>query len=179
MKIICSLLFACLCFSSDLFASTLVFVKIDGIPGESTITGHVNEIEALSFSISALQGGLTTFVGGAGSAAKSQFSPLTIFKEIDKTSPMLFINCALGKKIPTVTLILSDNSAPEAPPTDYFKIVLTNVVISSVNDNQAVNGELPLESVSFAYQKIQWTFTPKGGVSPVTGAFDILTNKQF
>jgi type VI secretion system secreted protein Hcp len=175
MKTLPAFLLAIACLNSPLLASTDIFLKVDGIPGESNATGHTNEIVAISYKIGAQQTGLTNFVGGGGGAGKSQFTPLTVYKIVDLTSPALFVACALGKPIPSVTLSVAKNVDV---PVDYFKIILTNVVISSVSDSGEASeaNNAPIEAVSFSYQKIQWVFTPTGGGVEIGTGFDVKKN---
>src|SRR4029079_5525240 len=80
------------------------FLKIEGIPGESFDETHRGEIEGLAVALGALQPHLQRFAGGGASASKTEISPITITKPVDKSSPLLFLSCATGEHLPTATI---------------------------------------------------------------------------
>ena len=73
------------------------FVKIQDINGESTVQGHANEIDVFSFKLGVSQKGITDFGGGAA-AGKAMFLPVVIHKNVDISSPQLFLAC-VGVKV--------------------------------------------------------------------------------
>src|SRR5438132_10298110 len=114
-------------------ASFEVFLKIEGIEGDSTASNHENEINVLTFNIGVLNSG--TFVGGGG-GGKAKFTDLTVFKFIDKASPQLFVASASGNFIPSATLVVR-KSAPN--PFPIYRLVLDNVLITSVNNSGTID----------------------------------------
>ncbi len=155
-------------------ASFEVFLKIEGIEGDSTDPRHTNEINVVSFNIGVLN--TETFAtGGGGGAGKVQFTDLTVFKFIDKASPQLFVAAALGDHIRSATLVVR-KSGPN--PFTFYEIVLQDVLISSVNDNASTtdqNGNL-LEQITLNWARITWTFIPQNPDgsrgAPITHFFD-------
>ncbi|MEA3187934.1 MAG: type secretion system secreted protein Hcp [Chthoniobacter sp.] len=172
--------FAICCLPTTGYSTVQVFLKLDGINGDSVDPSHTNEIDVLTFKIGMQQRGLA-LAGGAASAAKSDFLPLSVFKAIDKSSPALFVACASGQHIPTATLVIRDTNRPS--PQEYFKIELTDVLVSSLNENGDAtdsNGTL-VETVSLSFTKLQWTFFPTqaSGQQTVHGGFDLKGNKKL
>ncbi len=154
-----------------------VFLKLEGIDGESTETGHVGEIDAVSFKAGVFDPTINT-VAGAG-ASRARFNPITVFKVVDKASPLLFLACANGKVFKTVTLSIT-HLFNEVPVT-FFKIVLTDAIISSINveGNENDTGDSVMEPVTLSYSKIQWSFITKNGDGisvPVIGGWDLRRN---
>jgi type VI secretion system secreted protein Hcp len=155
-------------------ASFEVFLKIEGIEGDSTDPMHINEINVVSFKIGVLNSG-TFSTGGGGGAGKVQVTDLTVFKFIDKASPQLFVAAAQGDHIRSATLVVRKSGNPFT----VYKIVLDDVLISSVNDNASTtdqNGNL-VETITLNWSRITWTFTPQNadgsrGV-PITHWFDL------
>jgi type VI secretion system Hcp family effector len=148
-----------------------VTVTISFAANSGIATG--TSIQLSSFKIGATQPPLTTYVGAAASAAKSQFTPLTLYKNIDATSPMLFLDCALGKPIKNATLTVFQDSTP------IFQILLEGVFISSINDDSTMsNGGPPLESFSLSYGIIAWAYIPPSGPAE-TAAFNLETNTNL
>ena len=161
-------------------ANISVFLKLEGVDGESTETGHVGEIDAVSFKAGVFDPTLTTFAGGGASRAK--FNPITVFKVVDKSSPVLFLACATGKHFATATLSIT-RLFNEVPVT-FFKIVLSDVIISSINveGNENDTGDSLMEPVTLSYSKIQWSFISKnseGTPVTVTGGWDLRLNRPL
>ena len=114
---------------------TLV-LKIDGINGTTAdpITGGV---DLLSYKAGVSQRALATQAGGLASPVSSDFKPLLVYKAVDITSPPLLLACATGQHFKKATLTLSK---PTDTTTGYtfFTIVLSDVVIGSVNEDSDV-----------------------------------------
>jgi type VI secretion system secreted protein Hcp len=139
-------------------ASLEVFLKIDGIEGDSTDQAHVNEINAVSFNIGVLNP-VSSPTGGGGTVGKAQFTDLTVLKFIDKASPQLFLASAQGDRIRSATLVVRKSGSPFA----FLKIVLDDVLISGVNDNASStdqDGNL-LEQITLNWRRITLTFIPQ------------------
>ena len=159
------------------------FLKIEGIKGESTDSGHKDQIEVLSYSHSvAQQGGASVSRGGGQTGGRADLGDFSIVKVLDLSSPNLFKYCASGKHIPSVMVELV--SADENPHV-YMKYTLSDVVISSVRPGGSSNGEgtRPLEEVSFRYAKIEQEYTPfdntgKAGAA-IKAGWDLATNKAL
>jgi type VI secretion system secreted protein Hcp len=158
------------------------FLKIDGIEGDSTDEMHPNEIVVLNFKLGVMQGLSTSAFGGGAGAGKAQFSPVNIFKLVDKATPKLFMACAGGQHIQTATLVV--RKAGENP-IEYFKVTLTDVFISSLNEDSETTDQQGnvVETLTLNFSRIQWTFTPQnadGGTgAAITGGYDLKTNKAL
>src|SRR5687768_16114168 len=120
-----------------------LFLKLDGLLGESQVPGHEGEIGIQSFSFGASQTGIRE-AGGRASARRSSLSPITITKFVDKSSPNLFLACALGTHINTAVLAVRKGGDTQ----DFLVITLSDVLISSYNGGGAEGSGLPTESVS-------------------------------
>ncbi len=66
-----------------------MFLKLDGVTGESADSKHKNEIDILSWSWGASQSG-TTHMGSGGGGGKVSVQDLHLTKYLDKSSPTLF-----------------------------------------------------------------------------------------
>ncbi len=69
-----------------------IFLKLDGIKGESQDNKYKDEIDVLAWSWGAAQSGTTHGGSGSGSG-KVSVQDLSITKYIDKSSPTLFQHC--------------------------------------------------------------------------------------
>ena len=131
------------------------FLKIDGIPGESTDEKHKEWIEVLSFSHGVSQmtsGGRST--GGAATGERCDHQDLSIVKSLDKASPTLDLRCCEGKHIEKVTLELCRAAGKKEK---YMEYKMEKVLITSVSIGGG-GGGLPTESVTFNYGKLTWNY---------------------
>ncbi len=131
------------------------FLKIEGIPGESTDDKHKEWIEVLSYSSGVAQmaaGDRST--GGAASGGRCSHQDFSIVKELDKTSPTIDLFCCNGNHIKKVALELCRATGDK---TKYMEYIMEDVIISSVSIGGG-GGGLPTESVTFNYGKITWNY---------------------
>src|ERR1700761_59687 len=84
-----------------------IFLKLDGIDGEAQADGHANEIEIFSFSLGASNPSSVAFGTGSG-AGKVDLSSISIQKQTDSASPLLFLNCCNGKHFSKGTLMVRE-----------------------------------------------------------------------
>jgi type VI secretion system secreted protein Hcp len=124
------------------------FMKIEGIPGESKITEkHRNEVDVLSWSW-----GMNHPISGGGGPEVEDFR---FRKTIDKATPILFLSCCDGKHIDEATLTVSRHI--EKVRFDYYKVKMTDVIVTSVGPKEGDMGP-PTEEVSFNFSKIEMTY---------------------
>ncbi len=159
-----------------------MFLKIAGVPGESTDDKHKDEIEILSYSHGVSQ--QTTAVQsstGGGTSARCDHDAFTISKEIDKASPVLMQKCCSGEHIDELVVTFNRASGDSEVKLPYLVVKMTNVVIKNVSVGGGQN-DLPVETVSFDYGKIEWEYTKQarkggGGSGKTTGSWDLEKNK--
>lgn len=156
-----------------------LFLKLDNVFGESQQPGHVGEIDVLSFSFGASQTGVRA-AGGKASARRSSLTPISILKQADKSSPKLFIACAMGTQFKDAVLTVSTGGTS---PFEYLVITMSDVLISSYQVGSSEGSGIATESISFSYSKIEYKYIPRGAVGapqqPVVVTFDVLKNKEF
>ena len=156
------------------WAASDYLLELDGIPGESIDAQRPGAIEIQSFSFGASNSG--TIVGGGGGAGKVSFSDITFSKNLDKSSPILYLHCAQGKHIPKATLYVRKSGSDK--PVEYYVITLSDVLVTSVQTSGG--GGLPMESLSLNFAKIEFSYAaqkPDGSLeSPVKSGWNIATN---
>jgi len=159
-----------------------IFVKIAGVPGESTDERFAKQVEALNYSWSIIRDDASDIVTGGGqSADKPKFSEFAITKLIDVTSPTLFLYSANAKHIASVTISLTheENNGQRV----FMVYRLNNVVIGSVHTSSAEGSPRPVENISFAYSQIILTYTPRDETGAagekVSFGWDLAANKRI
>lgn len=157
------------------------FLKLEGIDGESTDTGHKDWIEITSFSSGVMQTSAgSRSSGGAATGGRCDHTDFTITKELDKTSPKLLLHCCNGKHIKTGTLELF-RATGGGSSIKYMEYKMEDLIVSNVSTGGSGSG-LPSESVSLNYGKITWTYTAldhQTGASKgnVTANWSVVENK--
>ena len=133
------------------------FLKLDGIDGDSLTRGYEKWIEVLSFSWGVTQAASRSFGSGL-SAGKATFQDLHFVANFSKASPEIFKRCATGEHIKTG--VLSVRKAGEKP-LEFYKVRLTDVLVSSYQDGGGGGGEVPMEQISLNFADVAIDFTPQ------------------
>lgn len=89
-------------------------------------------------------------------SGRRQHQPLTIIKQIDKTTPLLFRALVSNENLPMVVLHV------QMAMDESYEIKLTNAVISDVKQHMDRDA-VAYEEISFVYQKIEWTYSTADG----------------
>ncbi len=130
-----------------------MFLKISGIPGESTDSKHKDEIEVLSFSwgINTQQ----TAAGRVGRTGKVALQDFSFVKYVDGSSPALFVSACQGEHIPEAQFALARQTA-KGEQQEYYKVTLKDVLISSVRPAGSAAGTMPaFEEVSLSFGSVE------------------------
>jgi type VI secretion system secreted protein Hcp len=156
-----------------------IFLKIDGIKGESTDASHKDEIEVVSWS----WGVSEVFISSAGSGivgGKPKIADFVIGKELDKASPELLRACLTVKHITQAVLT---QRKPGAGKSNFLTITLKDVLISSLNDADISAAPRPTESIVLAFGKVIYEYVPQTPTgkpgTPITLRWDVKANKEF
>jgi type VI secretion system secreted protein Hcp len=148
-----------------------VFLKLDGIRGESTDDRHRFEIDVLSYTHS-LTGAFARGTGSAAAAAgKTICGPVTITKFVDASSPDLILNVANGKHIPKAVFTFRRPSS--AKQLEFYKVTLEDVIITEIEQTDNKSGRAA-EKVSligrrFFFEYTEATASGSPGARPKSG----------
>jgi type VI secretion system secreted protein Hcp len=143
-----------------------VFIKLDGIEGESTHKDHKGEIEVFSYSWGTSRGASGAPGDMRGGAAKSCVSEFHFMKMLDKSSAAIVGNSIGSSPIPKATLTMARSGEGEKA---YFTFTLTNVLVSSYQ--MSGSSERAMESVSLRFGSAEMSYKPqddKGGLGGET-----------
>jgi len=100
-------------------------------------------------------------------SSKRIHGPLTITKEFDKSSPMLYQALCAGEHMKKVT-IKWYRISPQGAEEHYFTHVMENAIIVAIKPYVPVvflkenEPYRQMEQVAFTYEKIKWTWEPDG-----------------
>ena len=156
-----------------------MFLKLDGIKGESKDDKHKDEIHIESFRWGMSQTGAMGH-GGGGGAGKVNIHDISISKNVDKSSCDLMYACASGKHIKEG--LITVRKAGEKP-LEYLKIKLTDILISGVQDSGSGHGDQVGESITLNFAKFQVDYQeqkPDGTGSPAGSmGWDVKANVKL
>ena len=133
-----------------------IFVKFNGIPGESKDAAHKDEVDVLSWSWGMSQSG-SMHTGTAG--GKASVNDMMISKMVDKSSPVLKLQCFNAKRVDEVKL--SAYKMGEEP-LEYVTITMNDVLISGIADSGENGSEGLMENVSLNFGKVKYEYQPQG-----------------
>src|SRR5215472_8390845 len=124
-------------FATGMSTHADMFLKIDGVEGESPDGKHKGEIELLSFSYGATQPGSAGHGGGSG-IGKVQVQDFHFSKYLDKASPKLFEFCATGKHTPKVVLTCR-KAGGDSLPTESVTLNFSKIEIEYKGQDEKGN----------------------------------------
>lgn len=156
-----------------------IFLKINGIDGESQDSSHKNEIEVLAWEWSVEQ--LSTMhAGSGGGAGKATVSDLSFEHFIDRASPNLMKYCLTGKHINEAVLVVRKAGGN---PLEYLKLTMSDVLVTKVAPQGSVDDEMRTrEKVALSFSKIKQEYVVQnaqgGSGGAVTAGYDIKGNKE-
>lgn len=171
-----------------------VFLKLDGIDGESTTKGHAKEIEVVSYDQS-IDSTVPSGGGGGGGAGKATFSGVRFRKLLDTASIPIALACASGLHIASARFAFRRSSSS---PLDFYVVTLEDVVVTHTGECATTGAQSPLafetlakspagaallEEVTLHFGKIRWEYRPIGpkgtGLPPITGGWDVKANRKL
>lgn len=154
-----------------------IFLKIDGIEGETEDATHKNEIEVLSWSWGVSQQS-NMHMGSGGGAGKATVDDLSFEHFIDRATPNLVQYCLLGKHIKQAQLVVRKSGGS---PLEYLKLTMNDVLVTRVNPAGVSTDESrPREHVSLSFSSMKQEYILQnaqgGSGGAVTATFDIKKN---
>jgi len=160
--------------------ATDMFLKIDGMEGESTDDKHKNEIEVLSWSWGETQTGVHSF-GAGGGAGKVNMQDFHFVMKVNKASPKLFLACATGEHIKKAILTCRKAGGTQQ---EFLKWTFTDLLVSSYQTGGASHSdELPTDQISLNYAQAEVEYKEQkadgtlGGA--VKGGYNLKLNKKI
>lgn len=156
-----------------------IFIKIDGIDGESPDTSHQNEIDVLSFHWRVLQAS-AMHAGSGGGAGKATVEDFEFEHYVDRSSPNLMKYCLTGKHVAEARLTVRKAGGA---PLEYLRMVFTDVIVTSVAPYGGSEDPSRIrERVRLSFSKVQQEYAVQnaqgGSGGAVTASYDIKANKE-
>jgi len=150
-----------------------MYLKLDGIEGESRDKDHGGEIDVLSWSWGMSQSG-SMHSGGGGGAGKVAIQDLNITKPVDKSSPTLMLKCCKGEHIDNAQLTVRKAGTT---PLEYYIISLEKLIIASVSIGSSQGEESMTENVTLNFEKVEVHYQPQDATGAADGGtIDLIWN---
>jgi type VI secretion system secreted protein Hcp len=157
-----------------------MFLKIDGIKGESIDHAHADEMQIESWSWGESNSGSAT-TGGGGGSGKVSMQDFHFVISYGVHSPLLFKACATGQHIAEGTLTCRKAGGDQM---EYLKWKFTDLIVSSYQTGASTHGgELPTDQCSFNFAKIEINYKEQkadgslGGT--INAGYDVKANKAL
>lgn len=145
------------------------YLKLDGVDGESQRDGHEGEIELISFSFGASNPSSIGIGSGGGTGAVSLTS-FNVMKKTDASSVGMFRASCQGMHFPNATVQLYKSGGKE--PLLYLQFNFEEVYVDAISWSGAEGGDnVPVESVSFSFGRVEITYTQQNPDGTAGGDF--------
>ena len=130
------------------FGSVDMFLKIDGIAGDSRDSAHAGEIDVQSFA------------WGVGTAENSSGKPalqdISFAMHVSQASPLLMIASAKATRIPSAVFVARTAGAERL---EFYKLTLENCLVTSYQT--AGSSEAPTDFFNLDFAKVTMSYTPQ------------------
>ncbi len=155
-----------------------IFLKLNGIDGESQDASHKSEIDVLSWHWCVSQQS-NMHSGSGGGSGKATVDDLQFDHFIDRASPNLIQYCLTGKHIDEAVLVLRKAGGN---PLEYLKFTLSDVIVTQVCPGGVAADEArPKETVRLSFAKLKYEYIVQnaqgGSGGAITVTFDVQKNK--
>ena len=147
-----------------------MFLKIDGIKGESRDETKKDEIDVLAWSWGMSQSG-SMHIGGGGGSGKVSVQDISVTKYLDRSSPNLMKACCKGDHIKEATLTVRKAGSS---PVEYVVIKMFGVLVAAVSTGGSGGEDRLTENLTLNFAKVQLDYQPQkedgakdGGTIPV------------
>ncbi|AKU23994.1 type VI secretion system tube protein Hcp [Massilia sp. NR 4-1] len=157
-----------------------VYLKIDGIKGESSDVAHMGWIELTSAQWGVTQPkSATASTGGGHTAERCEHQCISITKLADLSSPVLMQTCSSGRTIARAKLefMRADGLGERVK---YYEVELENVLIGNITQ-MVHQGDVLHDSIGLKFSKVKWKYCQQkigGGIGGNTsGGWDLSINR--
>jgi type VI secretion system secreted protein Hcp len=135
-----------------------MFLKLEGVPGESKDEKLTDHIEVLSFAWGVSQQG-TYGQGMGGGAGKAEISDVQFSHYFDKASSVLLQMCVSGKHISKGEFI-ARRAGADGKPQNYLNLKFDDIIVTGVSTSGSGHGDTRMmENFSLNFRKFEVVYT--------------------
>jgi type VI secretion system secreted protein Hcp len=151
-----------------------LFLRIEGITGDSRDAKHAGWMDVVSFSW-----GVTMTPSSGTTMSRPLFTDLILTKPMDRASPVLLVSCASGKRFPTAVLQLVRTGEMRVVFMEY---TLSDVMLTAYQPAGQGAEDQPLEALNLNAARIVTKYTPVAADgsagTAITGGWDLRANTK-
>ena len=160
-------------------AQSDMFLKIDGIDGESADDKHKGEIDLESWSWGEHNSGSFS-TGGGGGVGKVSMNDFHFTAQINTATPKLAQSCATGEHIKKAVLTCRKAGTDPQP---FLTITFSDVLVASYQTGGHGGSPVPLEQFALNFAKIEFEYKAQKADGTLGGAvkfgYDLKANKKL
>ena len=149
-----------------------MFLKIEGIQGESVDSVHADEIDVLAWSWGMSQSG-SMHVSAGGGAGKVAVQDMSITKYVDRCSPNLMQKCCTGEHYPSAILTVRKAGAD---PLEYLVITMKQVLVTTISSGGSGGEDKLTENITLNFAEFETIYTPQTADGSGGAAVDVAYN---
>ncbi len=133
---------------------TLLVIK--DIPGFSKFANDAIDLKSFEFIVGhGSEGGQGERTG----SGRLSLSGITIFKNVDKATPLFFQSLVQNTPVKEVGIFLYRNGAKDGKPENWMTITLTNAMVANQKfvdpDKEKGGDNVPVEEITFHAEKLE------------------------
>jgi type VI secretion system secreted protein Hcp len=158
-------------------AANDMFLKLEGIDGESRDSTHKGEIDVLAWSWGASRGPASDKKHASPSENLS-IQNLSLTKFVDKASPELLESLLTGDA--TGSGKLTVRKAGETP-VEYLKFCMEDVTVTAVSTGGSGGEDRLTENITLNFSQFRYQYTPQDAkgkeLAPIFTGWDVLASE--
>jgi len=136
-----------------------IFLKVDGIKGESTDDKHKDEIDVLNYTFT-VSNKVSFPQGTDGEAGKSETTAIRVTKCVDASTPSLVRACCKGTRIAEIKLVVR---RANGTPLEYLAYTMKSAFVSSVMPYGSNGDTKIIEEVFFTFAELHIDYETQDG----------------
>jgi type VI secretion system secreted protein Hcp len=155
-----------------------MFLKLDGVKGESLDQKHGEEIEIKKWDWTTICH-VKWDLNQGGQSTKVDIQGITVEKICDKASVILYQCCVTGKHIPTARITCRKNDGDQK--IEYLVVDLTDIIVSKVSFSGDGNEQALNETVELSFAEFKLNYSVQadtGAAAPGATTFGFHIQKQ-
>ncbi len=139
-----------------IMAAVDLYLKLEGVTGESKDKDHKEEMELQSWSWGVSNQGYYG-QGSGGAKGKGSVQEITVIKHVDQGSVECFKRCLVGHHFPTGKLT-AYKAAGDGKRVPYLRIELKKVYVTGLNASGSGGEIVPTESMSLNFEEFKYIY---------------------
>lgn len=156
----------------------IVLMKVSDVTGQTQINGYSDYMELFSYSHGISQQVTANISNTDRTTGRPIHQDFSVTKDVDKATPSLLQGCNAANVYKSVEVLVGRND--DGNIIKFFSYVMSDVIISSMSVSGGGGGK-PVETITWNYAKIEWTYYAQkeagGAGGNAVASWDVALNK--